>query len=235
MYHIKIIRKLETDPIPKSALRNGKSIAVASRVEMPLNPSKKYIGIVIKNTVYVAEIRPIRESDLPYTTVKSNANNITQDKQKQAWQDFKDKQSVKPVVFAQGGAESNNLLKNAQTLLGALDLTHGAKEELINYAAKLSPAINEMKYVKLVKLASKGLFFVQAGVSGAQVYDAWNRRDDNKWGVTAKASLDVTIGYVCLYSGPAGWVVGGVYFIGDVVGCWGNWGEPVLKSDAGGI
>ncbi len=25
--------------------------------------------------------------------------------------------------------------------------------------------------------------------------------------------------------GPVGWLVGGVYFIGDAAGWWGNWGK----------
>jgi hypothetical protein len=29
-----------------------------------------------------------------------------------------------------------------------------------------------------------------------------------------------------IYGGPVGWGVGAVYFIGDIYGWWGNWGEP---------
>ncbi len=128
-----------------------------------------------------------------------------------------------PSSAAQSGG--GDWMNKTQTGLGAFDLAHGAKEELINYAAKSSPAINEMQYVKAMKVASKGLFGAQAVISGVQVYNAWDSNNSNKWGVTGKAGLDVTIGYISLVGGPVGWGVGAVYFIGDAAGWWGNWGQ----------
>ncbi|HMT97613.1 MAG TPA: RHS repeat-associated core domain-containing protein [Ferruginibacter sp.] len=129
---------------------------------------------------------------------------------------------------AQNGRD--DWMNKTQTGLEAFDLAHGAKEELINYAAKASPAINELKYTKAVKVASKGVFAAQAGISLYQTYSAFKNKDSNAWGVTGKAALDVTIGYLSLVGGPAGWVLGAVYFIGDAAGWWGNWGEPTYSS-----
>lgn len=123
----------------------------------------------------------------------------------------------------------NDLLAKTQMGLGVLDVSNGAKEELINYAAKSSAAVNELKYVKAIKVASKGLFGAQATISLYQTYDALKRDDANKWGVTAKAGLDVTIGYISLVGGPVGWGVGAVYFLGDAAGLWGDWGQAANR------
>ena len=109
-------------------------------------------------------------------------------------------------------------LNNTQTTLGAFDVANGAKEELINYAAKSSPLINELKYTKAVKVASKGVFAAQAGISLYQTYSAFKNKDSNAWGVAGKAALDVTIGYISLVGGPIGWGIGALYFIGDAAG-----------------
>ena len=130
--------------------------------------------------------------------------------------------------YARGRANNggNDWAQKTQTGLGAFDLAHGAKEELINYAAKSSPAINEMQYVKAVKVASKGLFGAQALISTYQTYDAFRTNNANAWSVAGKAGLDITIGAISTFGGPVGWGVGAVYFIGDAAGWWGNWGQP---------
>ena len=119
---------------------------------------------------------------------------------------------------------------NLQTGIGAFNLANDVKIELINYAAKSSPAINEMGYVKAVKAVSKSLFVTQVGISGYETYNAFKNGDPNAWGVAGKAGLDATIGYISLVGGPIGWGIGGVYFIGDAAGWWGNWGQPALTS-----
>lgn len=82
-----------------------------------------------------------------------------------------------------------------------------------------------MGYVKMVKVASKGLFAAQAGISLYQTGNAFYTNNDNKWSVAGKASLDITIGAISVWGGPVGWAVGGVYFVGDAAGWWGNWGK----------
>ena len=113
--------------------------------------------------------------------------------------------------------------------LGAISTAWGAKENLINLAAKYAPEIEELKYVKGVKLVTKGLFVAQIAVSGIQVYNAWNSDNGNKWGVTGKATLDVAMAAVGTFGGPIGWVVSGTYFLGDAAGLWGTWVEADLK------
>lgn len=124
-------------------------------------------------------------------------------------------------------------LDNLQTGLGAFDVAWGAKEELINFAGKSSSAINNMKYVKGVKVVSKGLFWTQAGLSTYNAVSAWRNSDrdwttnqGNKWGVTTKAALDIAIGAISLWGGPIGWIIGGAYFIADAAGAFDSWSKP---------
>jgi hypothetical protein len=125
----------------------------------------------------------------------------------------------------EGTLGGNDWLQNTQTVLGAFDLAHGAKEELINYAAKSSPAIDELNYVKAVRVVGKGLFAAQAGISLYQAGNAFYTNNSNKWGVAGKAGLDIAIGYISLVGGPIGWGIGAIYFIGDAAGWWGDWGQ----------
>lgn len=125
---------------------------------------------------------------------------------------------------------NDNWALKAQTGIGAFGFGHGAKEELINYAAKMDASINELGYVKAVKVIGKSVFAAQTVISGVQVYNAWDSNNSNKWGVTAKAGLDVTFGAIALWGGPIGWAIGGVYFVGDIVGWWGDWGKPAPAS-----
>lgn len=124
----------------------------------------------------------------------------------------------KPVIGAWAG--------NWQNGLGAGDVAWGTKEELINYASKTAPELKELSYVKSLKVVSKGLFVAQAVVSGAQATDAWVNDDSNKWGVTAKAALDITMGYIGLVGGPVGWIISGTYYVADAAGAFDSWSKP---------
>lgn len=100
------------------------------------------------------------------------------------------------------------------------------------YAAKADEGIEKLRYFKALKVVSKGAFFAQVGISSVQTFDAWSNsdhdwttNDGNKWGVTGKAALDISMAGVAAFGGPAGWVVSGVYFLGDAAGLWGDWGE----------
>ena len=116
--------------------------------------------------------------------------------------------------------------ENTQTGMGAFGFAHGAKEELINFAAKADASLNELGYVKAVRVFGKGVFAMQAGISIYQAGNALITDNPNKWGVTGKAGLDIAMGGVTMWVGPVGWVVGGVYFVGDLSGWWGDWGKP---------
>lgn len=177
-----------------------------------------------KDGNYQSEIDSYFDYTYDKTTGKATKNEIT-------------KKDLPEVTIVGGRTGSSGKsggisvgLQNTQTALAAFDFGHGAKEELINYAAKSSPGINELKYVKAVKIVSKGLFAAQAGISLYQAGKAFQTSNDNKWGVAGKASLDITIGAISVWGGPVGWAVGGVYFIGDASGLWGNWGNTEPNS-----
>ena len=67
---------------------------------------------------------------------------------------------------------------------------------------------------------SKKLFVAQVFISGLQTYEVFNSNASLKTKMqrTAKSATDVTIAYISLTGGPAGWIAGGLYFIGDVTG-----------------
>ncbi len=120
----------------------------------------------------------------------------------------------------------------ANLLNGGFGVGWGAKENLLDYAAKFDKSIEDLKYFKSVKAITKGSLVVQAYVSGSQVYDAWSHsdgnwrtNDGNKWGVTAKAGLDVTMAAIGAFGGPLGWAISGTYFLLDATGALGKWGE----------
>ena len=113
--------------------------------------------------------------------------------------------------------------------MGATSFAQGAQENII----ALDKSLNNLKYTKGLKALGKRLYFAQVGIAAYNTVDAWSNsdknwrtNDGNKWGVTSKAALDVTIGAIAVWGGPAGWIVGGVYFIGDAAGWWGDWGKP---------
>lgn len=109
--------------------------------------------------------------------------------------------------------------------LGAVGFANGAKEQLLDLAAKADATLKQTKYVKAVRMVSKGVFVAQVGISFYRTRSAFISGNDNRWGVAGKATLDITMGAVAVWGGPVGWGVAGVYFIGDVAGLWGTWGE----------
>ncbi len=140
---------------------------------------------------------------------------------------------IEMTLSQSGGVGEEDNWQQTKNGLGALGIANGAKEELINYAAKSDAAINDMRYSKAIKVMSRGVFAAQTVISGIEAYNAWEGNNSNKWGVTAKAGLDVTIGYVSLIGGPVGFAIGALYFIGDASGWWGDWGRatPTTQSN----
>ena len=72
----------------------------------------------------------------------------------------------------QGGGGSNggggeNWTAKANAAIGSFGFGWGAKENLLEYAAKIAPEIENLKYFKAVKVVSKGLLAAQVVVSGA--------------------------------------------------------------------
>ena len=131
-----------------------------------------------------------------------------------------------------GQGDDEGLVYKTNVLNGALSTSWGAKENIMDFAVKLDPTIENLKYFKGVKIVTKGLVGLQVVTSGYQVAKAWSNsdgdwktNDGNKWGVTGKAGLDITMAAIGAFGGPVGWVVSGAYFVGDMAGLWGDWGE----------
>jgi hypothetical protein len=80
-------------------------------------------------------------------------------------------------------------------MLGAFDVAWRAKSEISGLAGE---ATEVLKYVKGVKVVSKVSFVLSTAMSVGTVAHAWGTDNANKWGVTAKASLDVTIATIGL-------------------------------------
>lgn len=120
-----------------------------------------------------------------------------------------------------GGNERSGL-DNANLIVGATGVAQGAQENII----ALDKSLNNLKYTKWLKIAGRSLFGIQAGISLYNAGEAIYTNDKNKWGVVGKSTLDIAIGAFAVWGGPAGWIVGGVYFIGDAAGWWGDWGKP---------
>ena len=113
------------------------------------------------------------------------------------------------------------------TGIGAFDVGQGAKGELINYAAKSSPAIFDLKYVKGLKVLGGATFGVSSVISGGLMVNYYrNGGTDNS--VWMKTALDVGMGYVG-FLGPIGFGVSATYFLLDASGAFGGYGDPLLN------
>ena len=74
------------------------------------------------------------------------------------------------------------------------------------------------------KYASKVCFWVSVGVSVAKIADALNRNDSNQDAVFLKNTLDITFSVIAFVPG-VGWAISATYFLTDVSGGFGNWGQ----------
>ncbi|WP_158975050.1 hypothetical protein [Cellulophaga sp. L1A9] len=91
---------------------------------------------------------------------------------------------------------------------------------------------NALKRASKFKAVGKKMLWVSAAISFYEVTDVLVNDDSNKWNVTTKASIDITMGLIGFYGGPIGWLVSGTYFILDISGAFGDWGKPSgIRSD----
>ena len=74
---------------------------------------------------------------------------------------------------------------------------------------------NALSKAGYFKLASRGMFFVGAGISGYEGYVAFQSGD---YSGVAKSALDIGMGAFATFGGPPGWIIGGGYFLLDAVG-----------------
>ena len=127
-----------------------------------------------------------------------------------------------------GGSDNSSatFLNNLNTGIGALDVSQGAKGELISYAAKSSPAINDLKYVKGLKVLGGAKFVASTVISGGLATNYYMNGGTNS-SVGIKASLDIIMGGVGFF-GPIGFGVSATYFLLDASGAFGEYGDPLL-------
>lgn len=74
---------------------------------------------------------------------------------------------------------------------------------------------NALRKAGYFKLASRGIFFVGASISGYQGYVAYQNGD---YAGVAKSGLDIVMGAFSTFGGPPGWIIGGGYFALDALG-----------------
>jgi hypothetical protein len=130
-------------------------------------------------------------------------------------------------VQGNGGTNSSGAFwNNVNTGIGAFDVGQGAKGELINYAAKSSPAINDLKYVKGIKALGYGTFGVSSVITVGLAGNYYANGGTNS-SVGIKASLDIIMGGVG-FLGPIGFGVSATYFLLDAGGAFGGYGAPLL-------
>jgi hypothetical protein len=202
------------------------------------NTSLKWMGLVRDNGTWYYKNKEVSEG---YAKLLVSFGRTTIYDPKTEYEEhttgsgFRDKEATNGygVEITLRHKDKKDWTDNANTSIGAFGIGWGAKENLINYASKFSPAIEEMKYVKGVKIVTKAAFVAQIVVSGVQATSAWansdrdwTTNDGNKWGVTGKATLDITMGAIATFGGPVGWAISGTYFIADAAGLFDSWSRP---------
>ncbi|HTN06665.1 DUF6443 domain-containing protein [Agriterribacter sp.] len=126
-----------------------------------------------------------------------------------------------------GGDKSTAVFwDKVNTGIGAFDVGQGAKGELINYAAKSSPAINDLKYVKGLKVLGGATFVASTVISGGLATNYYVNGGTNS-SVGIKASIDIIMGGVG-FLGPIGFGISATYFLLDAGGAFGQYGDPLL-------
>lgn len=94
-----------------------------------------------------------------------------------------------------GGNSTAAMWNNVNTGIGAFDVAQGSKGELINYAAKTSPEINNLKYVKGIKAIGYATYGVSSVISVGLAGNYYANGGTNS-SVGIKAGIDVIMGGV---------------------------------------
>lgn len=79
---------------------------------------------------------------------------------------------------------------------------------------------------KVFKGAGKVFLGASIVLSATDGVSAYVNQDTNRREVAIKATFDIAIGVIGAVGGPVGWVIAGTYFILDVSGAFGDWGQP---------
>ncbi len=78
---------------------------------------------------------------------------------------------------------------------------------------------------KVFKRTGRIFFGVSVFLSGIDVIDSYVSQDANADEVAVKATLDIVMGAIGAFGGPVGWVISGAYFIFDLSGGFGDFGQ----------
>lgn len=132
-----------------------------------------------------------------------------------------------------GGSGGGVNWSSVNTGVSAFGLGNGIKTGLLDYAGKTGELTKgTTNYLNASKLLGRGVYGVTIANSGIQTWNAWSNsdrsiytNDNNKWGVTGKAGLDVVMGYVG-FLGPIGFGFSATYFILDAAGVFDSWSQP---------
>jgi hypothetical protein len=126
-----------------------------------------------------------------------------------------------------GDNSTSTFWNNINTGIGVVDIGQGVKGELISYAAKSSPTINDLKYVRGMEMLGGATFVSTSLISGGLAINYYrNGGTDNS--VWMKSALDIGMGYVG-FLGPIGFGVSATYFLLDASGTFQGWGDPLTK------
>ena len=164
----------------------------------------------------------------------------------QVWGNFdaENDEIVLPEVIVTPN-DNNKTLTKVNMGIGTFSMVLGGQAELIDYAVRTDyksarkwSEFNKLtkrkqnwrtqrtlgktgaKYLKGAKVLGKACYITQIGISIYQGGEAIVNNRNDKWNRVGKAGLDIAIGSITAFGGPVGWVIGGVYFVGDIIGVW---------------
>ena len=123
---------------------------------------------------------------------------------------------------ANTGMEGGGAGRGAQIATSALGTVNGMKRELFNYAARIDPSIDHLKYVKGVKAMGKVFNIANVGMT------AWACYSDIQEGHYVSASTRGIVWGIGIAAGVfipgVGWVVAGSIGVADAI-----WGDDFYK------
>jgi hypothetical protein len=121
-------------------------------------------------------------------------------------------------MVIQSGEEEWNRLDKTELAIESYALTNSMKKELFKYAAKYDKSVNDLKYVKGVKVVGKVLVVAGVVVTGYEIYDDLFNEGDYYSGGTR--SIVLGIGLVAPAIPYVGWFVAGGIGLADAL--WGD-------------
>jgi len=129
-----------------------------------------------------------------------------------------------------GQGVERDWLDKTQIGIESYALSNSSKEQLFKLAAKTDASINNLKYVKGVKVVGKTLVVGSVAVTGYQVYNDWNK--GNYYSAGTRAAV-LGIGLASAAIPVAGWFIAGGIGVADAI--WGeqfyNWVELNLRNE----